>query len=486
MAITNPFSITYDTRLIGGSSGTYQLSGPYVIDKSYDEIRVTADVVVVADSITGLKSACESLERDFRKRLSDGDTFVISMSGNKWTYTVGSTVLTVTSTITKSGNPEFDRGLSRGYTVAISGQLPADDSSDAGLRDIEVLIDFTASRQKTVTFRGIYTATTAGDAKARYEADADSTTTAYLNVVDDSATWELVDETYSLDREGSGSTPAPHVLNFTRQYTELLIPATNTAGGGDQIKDHRITFTDMGQYPGDGKEEATRLRRVVGSYDCSVDVDETTNLQSVYKAKIKDYIRDLFTQNFSPTQYGVEQERVSYDETAKRISVSFQFVYQTEDGEDIIELSQSVTYRENRSIDYTPTHQDDEFAQETDVGFATLDRVWNRVAVGIGEIAPRLRIRERAAAGGPIGGIRGPENRDTTVILPEGWNVIANTSQVTPQWLGGPIGDQRIEVSVLTETVVERYNSKPGRRTSATNPTTGGGYSAPITPGGTP
>jgi len=226
---------------------------------------------------------------------------------------------------------------------------------------------------------------------------------------------------------------------------------------------------------------------VVGSYDCSVNIDETTNLQSVYEGKVKNYVRELFTQNFTPTQYGVEEERVSYDETSKRISVSFQFIYQTQDGEDIIEMSQSVAYRESRSIDYTPTHEEDEFAQEADVGFATLERIWNRTAIGIGEIKPRLRIRERAAAGGPvggfydkIGGLRGPENRDTTVVLREGWNVISNTSQVTPQWLGMPSGEQRIEVTVLNESVVERFNTRPGVGTSA-GPATGGGSGGPIT-----
>ena len=486
MAITNPFSITYGSREIGGSSGTYQLLGPYVIDKSYDSIRLVADVVVVAGSLSGLQSASESLEDDFRKRLTDGDTLKIDISGSAWTYTVGEDILKVRGSIAKSGNPETDRGYSRAYTVVVEGELPADDSLDAGLRDIEVNVELLAGRQKVVHMRGTYTAGTAGDAKAQYESDGDTTAGDYLDVVDSSATFELVDESYTLDREG-GSTPAPHVLNFSRQYVELLANQSQGSLDDTQIRDHRITFTDLGQYPGDSTEAADRLRRVVGNYDCAVDIDETTNLQSVYENKVKTHVRELFRTNFEPSQFGVEEERVSYDETSKRISVTFQFVYQGNSGEALVEASQSVAYRESRTIDYTPTHESDEYSYEADVGWASLERVWNRTAVVLGQEQPKMRIRERASAAGEagrfsdtIGGLPGPDNNDTSKIKPDGWNVVASTSQVTPQWLGAPSGDERIEVTVLSETVVERFHKKPGNRTSSPV----GGTSGPITSGG--
>ena len=498
MAISNPFEITYGTTTVGGGSSTYQLVGPYVIDKSYDAIRLVFDVIIVAGSFSGLQSAAESIEDTFRERLTDGDILKINLNGNAWTYTVGETILKVRASLTKSGNPETDRGYSRAYMVSIEGEMPADDSDDAGLRDIEVLVDFEASRRKIVTMRGVYTATTAGDAKANYDSQGDTVATDYLDVIDSSATFELVDETFTLDREGSAGEPAPHVLNFTRQYSEII--AAQVAGTLDdpQIRDHRITFTDLGQYPGDslsgstaaggtstGGGSADRLKRVVASYDCAVDVDETTDLAGVYRSKIKDHVRALFVQNFEPAQFGVEEERVSYDTTANRISVSLQFIYQRSGGEALVEVSQSVAYREARQIDYTPTHDEDEFAAEADVGFATLERVWNRTAIAVGSEAPKMRIRERASPAGPIGrfsaiaGVNSPDMHDTSQVNREGWNVIANTSQVDNRYLGDPQGDERLEVSVLNETVVERFHAKPGNRTS--NPITGGGVSGPIT-----
>lgn len=471
MAIPNPISITYGSRSIGGTSGQYQIVGPYILDKNYDSIRVVVDVVVVAEDVATLQPLCDNLEVDFRKRLADGDTLVIDMDGTAWTYTVGQTMLRARASIAKSGNIDLDRGASRGYTVTIEGELPADDSVDAGLRDIEVLVDFEASRQKVVTMRGTYTATTAGDAKARYDADGDTRCNSYLSVIDSDASFELVDESFTLDREG-GATPSPHVLNFTRQYLELLANQTQGALDDGQIRDHRITFTNINQYPGDSREDTQRLQRVVGSYDCAVDIEQTTNLASVYKNKVKQHVRQLFQTNFQPAVFGVEEERVSYDETAKRISVSLQFIFQPAGGESIVEVSQSVAFRETRSIDYTPTHSDDELAAFADVGFGVLERIWNRTAIAIGAEAPKLRIRERARPDGPIGrfndnirGQQGPDNRNTSEIEQYGWNVVASTSQVTPRVLGDPNSEQFITVTVLTESVTERYNAKPGVRT---------------------
>jgi hypothetical protein len=483
MAVNNPITITYGSRSIGGTSDTYQIVGPYILDKSYDSIRVVVDVAVVAEDVANLQELCDPLETDFRKRLDDNDTLVIDMNGNSWTYTVGSTLLRARASIAKSGNVDLDRGASRGYTITIEGELPADDAQDVGLRDIEVLVDFESGRQKLVTMRGTYTSTSSGNAKARYDADADTRCTAYLNVVDSDAVFELVDESFSLDREG-GATPAPHVINFTRQYVELL--ANQTQGNLDdtQIKDHRVTFTNLNQYPGDAREDVQRLQRVIGSYDCAVDIDQTTDLASVYKNKVKQHVRQLFQSNFEPAVFGVEEERVSYDETAKRISVSLQFIFQPNGGDDIVEMSESVAFRETRSIDYTPTHTEDELAAFADVGFGVLERIFNRTVVAIGAESPKLRIRETARGDGPIGkfdqtirGQKAPDSRNTSKIEQYGWNVVSSTSQVTPRVIGDPNGNQFITVTVLTESVTERYNAKPGDRTFVpiqTAPTTGG------------
>ena len=157
MALTNPFTITYGSRAIGGSSDTYLLHGPYVIDKSFNSLRVVFDVVVTAGSYSALKTAADNVETDFRKR---DQNLVISLSGSTWTYTSGSTILNTSASLSKSGDSETDRGFSRAYTCVVEGELPADDADPVtGLRDIDIQVDFESGRQKIVTMQGVYTAT---------------------------------------------------------------------------------------------------------------------------------------------------------------------------------------------------------------------------------------------------------------------------------------------------------------------------------------
>lgn len=480
MAITNPFSITYGSRQVGGSTA-YQLLGPYVIEKSYTEFRLVFEVIFTASSFSTLKSRAESLEDDFRKRLQDGDTITVSINGENFTYTMGTTLLNAEAAITKKGDPETDRGYSRAYTVSITAELPADDSNDAGLRDIQVNTTYEASRQKTVTMQGTYTATTAGDAKSRYDSAFDNVASDYLDAIDSSATWELDAESFTLDRQrDSGGTPNAHLLNFSRQYVELLANQSSGSLDDTQIKDHRVIFTDLSQHPGDALDDIRRLRRVVGTFDAAVDIEETTDLKSVYESKVRDYIKSEFQSTFQPQTFGVVDKRVSYDETNKRISVQFEFLYQGQNGENIIEISQSVAYREQRSLQYTPVHGGGEYDANVDVGWASRERIWNRTVVALGTVSPKLRLSERASNEEPIGrwddtvaGVQGPDSRDTSKINAEGWNTIASTSQATPTRIGDAEEGQQIEVITLTETVVERFHAKPGNRTSV--PIQGGG-----------
>jgi hypothetical protein len=474
MSITNPFSITYGGRQVGGSTG-YQLHGPYIIDKSHQELRLVFEVVITAGSFSNLKSRSDTLEDDFSKRLTDGDTLVVNLGGSKWTYTHGRTILKTKASIQKSGDPEKDLPLSRAYTCSIEGELPASD--DAGLRDIEVLTDLSSGRQKTVTMRGTYTASSSGDALAVYLSAFDAEAATYLTAIDSSAqssgAFELVDESYTMDREKSGGTPTPHLCNFTRQYTEILANQSSASLNDAEIRDHRIVFTQMIQHPGDSRDNVNRLRRVIGTYECSIDIDVTTDLKTVYETKVKDHVKELFRTNFDPAVFAFEDQRVTYDETAKRLAAAVQFVYQPSSGGAILEMSQGLAYRENRTIDYTHTHGPDELAAEADLGFADVERVWTRTVIAVGEDTPKQRIGAKAKAGAAglftdtIGGVSAPDARDSKIVA-AGWNVIQNTSQSVDRWIGDPEGEM-IQAVVLTETIVERFNTKPvaGTRTRA-------------------
>lgn len=466
MALTNPIAITYGDFTAGGSSQSRQLDGPYVIEKSHGSLRIVFDVILVASSTTSLQGLADDLEAHMRKRDQD---LTVSMGGASWTYTHGETILNTTASCTKSGNSDTDRGVSRAYTCVVQGDLPADDTQ--GLRDIEVHVGYAASRQRTVTMRGVYTAIDGSTASEQYLAEFDAEAASILaGIGGGSVTWELVDEQWGRDRND-------HTASFSRQYVQLLANQSTTLDD-PEIKDHRIVFTDLSQHPGDSKEGVHRLRRVVGSYDCALDIEETQDLDAVFRSKVRPHIIELFETNFGPQVFAVEDSRVSFDETSKRMSVAIQIIYQKQEGDAVVEVSQSVAIREVRTIDYTPVHGQDEFAAYADVGWATRERVWSRTVIVLGDETPKRRLGERAAGGdaGLFESIAGEEGVDgrSPGVNQDGWNIVSNTSQVTPQWIGDPETGAQIRMSVLTETVVERWNKAPTG--GGGGPTSGTGF----------
>jgi hypothetical protein len=531
MARTNPFSITYGGRQVGGST-VYQLFGPYVFDKSFTNLRLVFDVLITADTVANLKTYSDNLQTDFSKRLTDAQTLVIDLDGNSWTYTMGTTLLNAEASIAKTGNEETDRGRSRMYTVTIEAELPADDN---GLRDVKVHVEMEPSRRKVVTMKGVYTADSDADAKENYQTNFDAEATNFLAAIDAAANWELVNEDYSLDRQMDVyDDPYPHTCEFARQYVELLYPQGTTTDVA-AIRDHRVIFSNMRQHPGDSTESVKRLQRVVATYDCSVDVDQSTDLHSVFENTVKSNIKTNFVSEFSPSVYAVEEQRVSYDETNNRISAMMQFIFQPSGGGEILEGTSSLTYRENRALDYTPVHGESELSFAVDAGWLTMERLFERTVVYKGNVTPQYRLSSPSGAGsggkaGSVGSIRVgpgqmpsglfgragggmfgrtfghssgapstsikwgdagykggggnlgaggsvgdfPSTSETMQVNAEGWNTIANQSRAETLWIGDP-GEQQMQVTVVSETLMQRYSVVPkGLGAGPGGPGTGG------------
>ena len=469
MAVNNPFKITYNSTAIGGTSDTYQLLGPYVIDKSYRVLRVVFDVIVVASNASTLRSLSDTLETKFRER---DKNLEIDTGSSVFTWTAGTHYFNPVSSIAKSGDSETDRGFSRAYTIAIEAELPSDASGDNGLLEIKSNVGFEATRQKTATIEGSYTSTASANSKANYLANADTKINAILAAIDGTATWELLEEDFDFDRNTANT-------NFVRQYIELLFKESESALDDTHIRDHRVIFTDLSQHPADSRESIQRLRRVVGSYECSIDIDQTTDLQAAFTDKVKPVILQTFKTTFSPSVFCLEDRKISYDETTKKLSASLQFLYQKEGGEAVVEISQSCAYREQRTIDYTPVHSSsNETAAYADPGWATIERVWTRTVVVLGDETPQRRIGGQTASyndAGDFDSVGGIKIEGTREIVEAGWNIVSNVSQVTERWMGDPTEEEQIKLTSLTETVVERFNQKPG---------SGGGSGGPIRPGG--
>lgn len=466
MAATNPFQITYNGTAVGGSSDTYQLLGPYVIDKSFRVLRVVFDVMVVGTSASSLRSLSDTLETKFRERDKDLE---INTGASAWTWTAGTHYFNPVCSIAKSGDSETDRGVSRAYTVVIEAELPSDASGENGLLEIRTNVGYESSRQRTVTIEGSYTATEAADSATNYVDNADALIDPLLTAIDAAATWELLDEDYDYDRNTANT-------NFTRQYLELLFNQSQSALDDTDLKDHRVIFTDLSQHPADSRENTQRLRRVVGSYECSIDIVETTDLQAAYEAKVRPHIVESFRSNFSPAVFCLEDRKISYDETTKRLSVSLQFLYQKEGGSAVVQMTQSVAYRENRTIDYTPVHtRGAESPFYADPGWSSIERVWTRSVVVLGDETPqrRLNATPRYNEAGDFDAVGGLHIEGRPAVVSSGWNIVSNTSQVQEEWVGDPTNYEQLKLTSLTETVVERWNDEPAR-------TGGGGGTGPI------
>lgn len=470
--LDSPWTITYGDRSVGGSTGI-AVNGPYSLDRSYDTIRVAFDVVVVAESFEELQTTCAALEADFTRRLVTDETFVIDIAGTAWTYTTGSTILAPVASIAKSAQPETDRGYARAYTVTIRGELPA--TADEGLREIGVHAALSAARQHTVTMRGIYTATADGTALANYRANFDAIADDYLATIKSTASWELVDETFTLDRmRDDAGLPDPNVCTFARSYTELLADQVQAALDDGDIRDHRISFTDWSQYPGDSIAETVRLHRVRAAYDCAVDIEETTDLQATVNDKIIPHVVALFRTTFLPDVWAVEDISKTYDETRKRVNVSATFVYRSGGGDNIVEVSQSVMIRETRNIDFTPLHNGGEFAVNLDPGWTVKERTWTSHAVILGDTGPTESLsrtgplrNEGGAALQSIGGLsppraqsgaggRGGGSGGGSAAGLSGWVTVSTSSQATPSYLGVP-GFGQILITTVADTVTQRY-----------------------------
>ena len=474
MAVDNVFTITYGGTAVGGTSDTYQLHGAYTLNRSFSGISVGFTVTVVGTSHANLASLSSTLEAAFRQRLEHGETLIINLNGSTFTFTSGTDILNATASITKTGGPA-DQGFSRSYAIEVVGDVPADSTSRSGLRELLVDVAYGSSRQKIVTMTGVYTATGGASALAQYQSAFDSEASAYLTAIDSGATFELTAEGESLDRNRSAdnSTPFAHSCSFSRTYTELLADQSQSGRDDTSIRDHTMHFTDSFDHLGAGAEQVYTMRRVNAAYDCAIDIDQSTDLYALFENTVLPHVKALFESNFAPQVFAVESQRVAYNETSKRLSASVTFVYQATEGAATVAATQRLTTTATRQLDETPVHSGGELDRFVDVGFGSLQRVWTREALVIGD-ANELAGGSRS--GGPVGGPSSSPLFGSPVG--SGWTVVSEESTAEPKWIGDPASDQ-IAITLATDVRVERYYSQPTSGTTGTPGSGGGEFTFP-------
>lgn len=454
--VANPFEITYNGFSIGGASSAYQILGPYSIERNYERLRVSFDALVVSSSYAELASLSAALENAISARDA---SLSIRIDGTTWTYTPGQTVINTVGTASKTANPETDRGFSRAYTVSIEAGMT--ESGRNGLREIQSVVTTDPAGIKTITISGSYTAQDGTSASSNYLSKADAVCSSLLSTHGSGGTFELLEESYTPDSLNMYCT-------FQRQYKQVIY---NQSGGqldDPRIKDHRVTMTDMWTQPGDASDSTQRLRRIDAAFDCYV-VKSASNPYSIWESVVRGYMIDQFNNTFSPSEFAIEESRASYDQTSSRLMATMRFVFRSNSSSQVIESAQSVSYRESRNLDYTPVHSGRETDMYVDLGWASIERVWIRTVIVVGDEFPRRRIinessSQTGAAGdfnSTIGGVTAPDTGQVAKVNREGWNIISSQSQVTEQYIGHPDIGTQFKTSTLTETIVERYNTMP-------------------------
>lgn len=467
MPRTSALSISYGGLTIGGSS-PYRINGPHVFEIANERVRVTADVVVLANDQAQLAQRCQVLETAMRARQG---SLGIALGSATWAFPSGSGLLNATASARKSGNPQIDRGVSRGYTITVEGELPAGDRR--GLRSLSTSIDYTDARQRTVSMQGTYTSLGRG-ARAQYASSFESEARTILDSIDSSASWQLIGERVTPDT-------FDHFCTFAQDWQEVIANQTEGRRIDRAIRNHRVRFTQILSAPGDALEDVHRLRMAQGSYDCAVSVEEDQDLAGIFEDKIKPHLVALFRDEFDPKKFAIEELSPSFDYTANRVTGTIRFLYQgKESSSNVVELSMSLTVQEEAGNKYTPVHDGGIFSAFVDAGFGLRLRFWRRSCIVVGAETPKERIGAAPKAG-PAGlfskvldGI--PERLDTgsaRKVQSEGWNLEQNTSTAFHRFSGAGIdGEEPMQLSGLEEIAMERYVEAPESSSSGGPPTT--------------
>ena len=487
MAITSPLSITFRGLTVGGSTD-FPISGPYMLERTYERFLCVFNIVVVADDYATLVSRSTTIEERFGSRLgydAGNNDLVIALDGNSFTYEHGKTIFNAESTVTKSGDPTIDGPLSRLYTVRIQGELP--EASGGGLREFEVVVSQDETRCYLVTMRGTYFAKSDGTANgySQYNSEFDGVATSYLNFVGDAEDFELVSESFNIDRNrqtDSGSLPDPHKCNFERQYREVKHNQVQGTLNDNRIVNHRMSFSNQGNFRDNGRDDVQRLSRVTVTYDSALDATTNPDPKQIAEEVILPYMISEFQTLYSPNTFCVEQKTAAFDPAQFRltVNVTIAFVPSGTGDDTILEAQESVQYRENRTIDYTYVHGGEELNAYAHAGFGVKERIWSRQITCVGEQSAVSRMFPNDGGGQPgaanvIGpwtseilgeaGLDSGEYKHDTV-QEEGWNTVTSTSTVIPMFMG-EIDGERIIKTTLVESAVQRFTKKPQTGTSA-------------------
>ena len=479
-AVTNPYKLTWGTYVVGDTQERLIVGNPRV-SRTFETWELTLDVLIRGTSAATFAANCAEMESEFSKRRL---LILWQVSGEtKGTFNPASgtrTGLNTFSRIEKVGTPGADTDRSRLYTVTVGCELPATDTS--GRRDNPYTIEYLPTRQRVVTFTGMWTAVTTNAAKAQYESAAPARFASILTSIDSGATFEKISERIEIDDQDQ-------TLRFSVVYKEILDDQPGGSPNSTSIVDPFLTFARDVQQPGDsGGGGVKRLETFAVRFTCAIDKTVTQDAATLWEGTVKPYISSSFQTQFSPSSFAFVNVRYVLSPYTNMFEADL-LIQAAIDPTDVIESVVTSRIKEQGGKAFTGVWNGNIFAKYVDQGLATRMRFGIRAVRVLGSVGPKQRVGTGEGSvfgaafvnpggglaagtlmpggGVPAGGLGAALGQPGGAGLNGGggaggasWHLIDNDSSATVKTLGEPGGDQ-ITVTDLVETTVEQYVEEP-------------------------
>lgn len=438
------FSLAYGGVTLGGSSSDYHIDGVFTYDESGVEGgkfvgRVGCDVVVVTSpqyAEAGFASACLALETAFSKPRQDMVLTLGSTTLKSWSHS-SNTGFNARPRIEKIGNPE-DTGRSRRYRVSVEVDLPADLTGQSGRRDSHIEVNYDASRIRTVTISGRYTALGGNSARAQYESASPAYFTSVISGLTGGGTFEIVEETVTND-------DANKLAEFRIVYREIIYGQTSAGLDSTTIVRHTVIFSKVQPSADSSMKTVKALAKVVATYSAHVNKTVSTDLLSLWDNTLKPYVVSQFNTIFLPSVSGVSSNAPSIDKTNNTISCSLEFTALFQ-GDDYVASEITEEIREQPGFLFTGSYGGNPVGLHVDMAWHTVLRITNRHDILRGSMSAF-----------DSGALRPP----SSVPAPSGnWYLIDFDVKSRQIYVGIP-GDPQIPLTEFFYTMMERYAEKP-------------------------
>lgn len=194
MPVTRELSVTYAGLTFGGSTAR-QITDYSIHEEDFVSGFFEFQFITTASTDAAFATEIIAVRNAFRTPRGD---LVVTQNGSTLLSRKHSdnTGLDTEPIITKDGDPA-DTGRSRHFRVRISYGLPADVTGTSFRRDSTVNVEYSESRQRTITINATYTANSTDGTTAaftQYRATIATYGASVTNFIDSSATFEVIGE----------------------------------------------------------------------------------------------------------------------------------------------------------------------------------------------------------------------------------------------------------------------------------------------------